>query len=77
MQALCLGLRFIHTMLRSLLEKGSRLVDGQGGPESPSDPDFPLEAFFGGLGQPGASPTGGPATRPVDSGVGGGPPSVS
>ena len=51
MQALLLAVRFIHSMLRSLLEKGSRLVDPLGVTESPSDPDFPLEAYFGRLGQ--------------------------
>jgi hypothetical protein len=77
MQALLLAVRFIHSMLRSLLEKGSRLVDPLGATESPSDPDFPLEAYFGTIGQLGAAPNGGPAVRSGNSGGGGGPPSVS
>ena len=77
MQALCLALGFIHTMLHSLLRQGSRLVDSSGDPDSPSDPDFPLEAYFANLGQPDASPNGGPATRLGNSGVSEGPPSVS
>jgi len=52
MQALCLGLSFIHTMLHSLLTQGSRLIDAKAGPDSPSDTNFPLEAYFANLGPP-------------------------
>jgi hypothetical protein len=77
MQALLLAIRFIHSMLRSLLQKGSRLVDPLGVTESPSNPNFPLEAYFGSLGQLGAVPSGGPATPIGSSDATEGPPSVS
>ena len=77
MQALCLALGFINTMLESLTREGSRLVDNLSVPDSPSEPDFPLGAYFASLGQPGASPRGGPATQLGNSAASEGPPSVS
>jgi hypothetical protein len=42
MQALCLALGFAHRILQSVLDRGSRLVDG-----SEEEGDFPLAAYFG------------------------------
>ncbi|HWQ93670.1 MAG TPA: hypothetical protein VN673_18555 [Clostridia bacterium] len=50
MQALCLALGFIHTRLYSLLQQGSRLINPLDVPDSPSDPDFSLQAYFANLG---------------------------
>ncbi len=73
MQALCLGLRFIHSVLQSELIRGQRLLQIGEGTE---DVDFPLDAYFG-SGDSGATPSGGPAERLGDSRAGGGPPTVS
>ena len=73
MQALCLGVRFIHSMLQSELNRGQRLLQTGEGTE---DVDFPLDAYFG-IGEPGAPPNGGPAKPFGTSGVTEGPPSVS
>ena len=43
MQALCLGLRFVRSMLQSVLDRGGRLVHVDEGA------DFQLEMYFGQL----------------------------
>ena len=43
LQALCLGVQFIETMLQAELNSGHRLIhDGDGA----DDVDFPLDAYF-------------------------------
>ena len=41
MQALCLAVRFVHLMLQSVVERGSRLLNSE------DDEDFPLQTYFG------------------------------
>jgi hypothetical protein len=67
MQALCLALRFVHSMLQIVVKRGGRLLDPQEGT------DFPLDAYFGSNGQPSDAPNDGPATsfdNPAPSGGG-------
>jgi hypothetical protein len=41
MQALSLGVRFVHSMLQSVIDRGHRLLDTH------DDTEFPLDAYFG------------------------------
>lgn len=41
LQALCLGLKMVHSQLAATLTRGSRLV------HTDADDDFPLDAYFG------------------------------
>jgi len=45
MQALCLGVQFVRSMLQSVVERGSRLLHDD------EDTDFHLEVYFGNNGQ--------------------------
>jgi hypothetical protein len=45
MQALCLGVQFVRSMLQSAVERGSRLLHAEG------DTDFHPEVYFGKIGQ--------------------------
>jgi hypothetical protein len=48
LQALCLAVRFVGSMLGSVIERGCRLLyEGEGAEEA----DFPLNAYFG-VGEP-------------------------
>jgi hypothetical protein len=71
MQALCLAVQFVRSMLHSVITRGSRLV------HTDEDMDFHPEVYFESFGQPGAPPTGGPAPPPAKPRMTGGLPSVS
>lgn len=46
LQALCLGVQFVQSMLLSVLERGGRLLHGD------AEADFHPEVYFGNIGQP-------------------------
>jgi len=47
MQALCLGVQFVHRMLLSVRERGHRLLEPGQDVQNAEEVDFPLNAYFG------------------------------